>query len=83
MARLLFDGAIQPLAEIAMKRPPERLAHGAARAVATDHETGSHGLQLSVTRGINALERDRNRVFWRLFSPLGFASVAAPYVGDA
>ena len=47
---------------IPAQRQPERLAHGAARAVATDHESGPHGFHLPFVRGIEPLEPDGHRV---------------------
>src|SRR5271170_3917076 len=47
---------------ISVQRPPERRAHGAARAVATDYEPSLHGFQAPLVRGIESFERHRHRV---------------------
>ena len=50
------------LAESPDERQPEGLAHGAARAVAADHEQSLHGLHLSFVRGIEPFEPDGHRI---------------------
>ena len=54
---------------IPVQRPPEGLAHGAARAVATDDEAGLHGFHLPFVRGIEPFEPDGHRVGRSVPSP--------------
>src|SRR5271170_8268726 len=47
---------------ISVQRPPEGSAHGAARAVATNYESGLHGFRAPFVRGIEPFEPDGHRV---------------------
>ena len=50
------------IGRVAAKRPTDRLAHGAARAVAADDIAGPDRFDLALMPGIEALEPDGHRV---------------------